>query len=503
MMSKMSAMAMAEMRAPSAPPSIAAAIPFPLPFPLYPYQQEGVERLRAWGYRGILADDMGLGKTRQAIAVIAALAPLRVLILCPAALKFNWRSEISTLLPVLTVQTLEHATDMIDATANVIIVSYTLSIRMPAKLLALSTGLLIADESHALKSPTSKCTKLALKIAAKIKHVLLLSGTPMARPRDLWPQIKMVAPLMFGKIMFPFQKRPESYKPPPADSKEMTFGDRYCAPRMKRGFAGKMFMDLGGSANLDELHTILTSRCMIHRRKIDVLRDLPDKTREHVVIARDPIRFQVPDDAKFGYIAQQVLALSARKIEPVTRYLREIVVPALQASHGQKLIVFGHHHELSDAIFDMFTAENISVVKYDGRTLKKQDALDTFRDRAQVAVMGVKSAGVGLNITYCDHVIFAEMLYGADEHLQAEDRCYRIGQRNNVLCQYLLYENTIDELLWALIQKKAKNASNVLHGEARGLSIDVKTNDLRHLKRKREDQVQDDGQDEDDDKIQT
>jgi SWI/SNF-related matrix-associated actin-dependent regulator 1 of chromatin subfamily A len=235
-----------------------------------------------------------------------------------------------------------------------------------------------------------------------------------------------------------------------------------------------MFMDLGGSANLDELHRILTERCMIHRRKIDVLLDLPEKTREHIVIARDPLRFQVPEDAKFGYIAEQVRALSARKIEPVTRYLRDVVVPALIADPARKLIVFCHHHALSDSVFGALTDEGIACVKYDGRTLKKQEALDTFETAAQVAVMGIKAAGVGLNITYCDHVIFAEMLYGADEHLQAEDRCYRIGQRNNVLCQYLLFENSIDELLWALIQKKAKNASNVLHGTAAPLQTSRK-----------------------------
>jgi SWI/SNF-related matrix-associated actin-dependent regulator 1 of chromatin subfamily A len=374
---------------------------------------------------------------------------------------------------------------------------------MPAKLLAIPAGLLLADESHALKSTTSKCTKLALKISSKIKHVILLSGTPMARPRDLWPQIKMVAPLMFGKVMFPFQTRPDTYKPPPADSPNMSFGDRYCAPRMKRGFAGKMFMDLGGSANLDELHTVLTSRCMIHRRKIDVLLDLPEKTREHVVIARDPIRFQVPDDAKFGYIAEQVRALSSRKIEPVTRYLRDIVVPALVADPARKLIVFCHHHALSDAVFGALTDEGISCVKYDGRTLKKQEALNTFENHAQVAVMGIKAAGVGLNITYCDHVIFAEMLYGADEHLQAEDRCYRIGQRNNVLCQYLLFENSIDELLWALIQKKAKNASNVLHGEARGLQLKRKRNDIEGVEGVEGVDETDEETDDEPDKIQT
>src|SRR3954469_20394793 len=66
---------------------------------LFPHQADGVAYLLS-KKRAILGDDMGLGKTRQAIAAMEAGAPEGpVLIVCPAALKLNWRREIKMIFP--------------------------------------------------------------------------------------------------------------------------------------------------------------------------------------------------------------------------------------------------------------------------------------------------------------------------------------------------------------------------------------------------------------------
>ncbi len=64
---------------------------------LLPYQLEGIAFAAGVG-RAILADDMGLGKTIQGVGVAEILAReagiSRVLVVCPASLKSQWRSEI-------------------------------------------------------------------------------------------------------------------------------------------------------------------------------------------------------------------------------------------------------------------------------------------------------------------------------------------------------------------------------------------------------------------------
>ncbi|MCJ8503180.1 SNF2-related protein [Desulfatitalea alkaliphila] len=62
-----------------------------------PYQLDGIA-FAAGADRAILADDMGLDKTNQGISVVELLArqaPVsKVLIICPASVRSQWRSEI-------------------------------------------------------------------------------------------------------------------------------------------------------------------------------------------------------------------------------------------------------------------------------------------------------------------------------------------------------------------------------------------------------------------------
>ncbi len=68
---------------------------------LLPYQRDGAVHL-AFGERALLADEMGLGKTARAIAACELLRRLRnigrVLVVCPASLKGEWRDQIERFL---------------------------------------------------------------------------------------------------------------------------------------------------------------------------------------------------------------------------------------------------------------------------------------------------------------------------------------------------------------------------------------------------------------------
>src|SRR6478735_173262 len=74
---------------------------------LYDHQRAGIAFLLS-RRRAILADDMGLGKTRQAIIAAREAAPEGpYLVICPAAVKLNWRREIRLVEPDADVQVID------------------------------------------------------------------------------------------------------------------------------------------------------------------------------------------------------------------------------------------------------------------------------------------------------------------------------------------------------------------------------------------------------------
>ena len=115
------------------------------------------------------------------------------------------------------------------------------------------------DESHKLKNHTAEITKAALPIIKSATVAVCLSGTPSPNaPAELFTQLSALLPGIF-----------RSYD---------EYINRYCdAQRIKAG-TGKEFTRLGAS-NKEELATLLKGVVLIRRQKVDMLKELPKKTR--------------------------------------------------------------------------------------------------------------------------------------------------------------------------------------------------------------------------------
>jgi len=71
-----------------------------------------------------------------------------------------------------------------------------------------------------------------------------------------------------------------------------------------------------------------------------------------------------------------------------------------------------------------------------------------------VALLGITAAGVALTLTAASRVVFAELYWTPAALLQAEDRAHRIGQTSEVVIEYLLADDCVDDVLWPCIQHK-------------------------------------------------
>lgn len=120
-----------------------------------------------------------------------------------------WEHELHTWLSLSPndIQVVLHATDLLKR--PITIVSYDMVGRLTKELQACRFGVLIADESHYLKSAMAKRTKEVKSLVRAAKHAVLITGTPaLSRPMELFAQLSMLAPRIF--------------KDP------VTFGRRYC-----------------------------------------------------------------------------------------------------------------------------------------------------------------------------------------------------------------------------------------------------------------------------------
>lgn len=135
--------------------------------------------------RCILGDEMGLGKTIEALAAMAHLAASgyrHFLVVCPASVLVNWVEEVgrhSGLVPHLLhgVQR-DEAVGTWVGDGGVAVTTYD-TLRRLTRLKQVSISVLVADEAHYVKNPTTKRSRSVHEIAQRARHVLFLTGTPM------------------------------------------------------------------------------------------------------------------------------------------------------------------------------------------------------------------------------------------------------------------------------------------------------------------------------------
>ncbi|XP_050239571.1 uncharacterized protein LOC126688785 isoform X3 [Quercus robur] len=440
---------------------------------LLPFQRDGVRFVLQHGGRVLLADEMGLGKTLQAIAVSACIRDSwPVLILTPSSLRLHWASTIqqwlnippSDILVVLSqcggsnragytiVSSSTKGCIRLDGLFNII--SYDVVPKLQNLLMASEFKVVIADESHFLKNAQAKRTTASVPVIKKAKYAILLSGTPaLSRPIELFKQLEALYPDVYKNVH--------------------EYGNRYCK--------GGIFGIYQGASNHEELHNLIKATVMIRRLKKDVLTELPVKRRQQVFlelaekdmkqinalfceleVVKGKIKAcqskEEVDSLKFNQknLINKIYTSSAEaKIPAVLDYLGTVI------EAGCKFLIFAHHQPMIDSIYQFLLKKKVGCIRIDGGTpaASRQALVTDFqeKDATRAAVLSIKAGGVGLTLTAASTVIFAELSWTPGDLIQAEDRAHRIGQVSAVNIYYLLANDTVDDIIWDVVQSKLEN----------------------------------------------
>ena len=426
---------------------------------LKPFQRAGVayllERRRAF-----LADEQGLGKTIEALAAVQAAGAFPAVVVCPANLKLNWQREASIWLPGRSIERLsglgggERSSG--GPPADVTIVNYEiLGARLP-ELLADRPRAVVVDEAHLCKNPAAKRTRAAQQLAAAVPRdglVLALTGTPVVnRPGELVSQLRLLGRLEeFGS--------------------GAEFGARFKGPDAHQ-----------------RLHWHLRARCFARRLKVDVLPQLPPKTRSVVPIElTNEAEYRLAERDLVAWLRSQPLDLREldAKVAAALRAERLVRLNALKLlaargklagalgwlhdfrSSDEPLVVFARHREVQRAVLERFP-HALHILGEDSAAARDR-ALQEFQSEPGgdgLIVCSLEVAGQGLTLTRASNVAFLELDWTPARHDQAEDRCHRIGQRDAVNAYYLLAADTVDETIASLLERKRAVIGAVTDGRA-------------------------------------
>jgi SWI/SNF-related matrix-associated actin-dependent regulator 1 of chromatin subfamily A len=454
---------------------------------LYQFQKDGISFGIQRKGRILLADEMGVGKSIQAIGIsLLYKENWPVLVICPSSLKLVWRDEILKWIPdinkdKINIQVFKSGKDQFKNGEKFYIMSYDLAVKLEEKIINKNFNFIIADEAHYLKSPDAKRTKCLTPIIQKSKRVLLLTGTPiLSRPVELYPLLTMLRPDLFHNFS--------------------VFGNRYCDP--KKSFYGT---DWTGSSCAKELNYILKN-IMIRRLKKDVISQLPPKKRQKVEIQTDQKIIKriaainisseailekinelnrSPFNAKIDYdddnmdngnetvlnLFSKVYLLSAEaKAQGVKDYIHYLL------DNKCKFLVFAHHKIMLDAIEEEVKKLHIDYIRIDGKVKleKRQEYVNKFQtdETCLVAILSITACYTGITLTAASTVIFSELHMTPAVMIQAEDRAHRIGQEHEcVNIHYLYGPDTLDEVLFKMLNEKQNIFSNTLDNTSQNMEV--------------------------------
>jgi SWI/SNF-related matrix-associated actin-dependent regulator 1 of chromatin subfamily A len=419
------------------------------------HQKEAIQKL-VENKRYILADDMGLGKTTSTIIGALETGSKKILIICPATLKINWKREIENYsdrsVYIAEGKNFSTEHDFVIINYDIIKNFHDPKKKDDSEILRANFDLVVVDEAHYIKNAQAQRTKLINDIVKNVDRIWLLTGTPMtSRPIDYYNLLSLVDS--------------------PVAKNWMAYVIRYCQGYQFKVGPRKVWNVMGAS-NLEELRD-RTSGLTLRRLKEDVL-DLPDKIITPVYLRLKSKEYEEvmgeyynwyeknPEESK-SLTVQFTKLTKVRQIIANEKIAQTIELTENILEQDKKVIIFCNFTESLNKIVEHFGK---AAVKVDGSMSKpeRQHSVDEFQDNPKVKVFvgNIKAAGVGLTLTAGEAVVMNDLSFLPSDHAQAEDRAYRYGQKNNVLVYYPIFENTIEGIIYDILNNKKQVIATVM-----------------------------------------
>lgn len=439
----------------------------------YKHQEEAI-KFGLTHDKWLLLDDMGLGKTASIIHIAEELKYQgkikHCLIICGiATLRGNWKKEIKlhsnesfivigekiNKKGTLTYTTIkDRINQMINNIDEFFIIVNIETLRDDDFVEAINYGsndidMIVVDEVHKCSNKQSQQGSNFLKLKGKYK--IAATGTLLTNA-----PVNAYLPLKWLDI----------------DKSNLTIYKRqYCE---FGGFGGH---EIIGYKNLDILKEEIELNSL-RRTKEEVLKDLPEKTiiREIITLSDEHRKFY--QDVKHGVKEEcnKINLNTSNLLSLVTRLRQATACPQILTtntikssklercieltndliSRGEKVVIFSTFKESVKYLAELLKDYKPLICTGDSKQQEIDEAVDIFqKDPTKKLIIAThQKMGTGVTLNSASYMIFIDTPFTAAQFAQACDRIYRIGTKRPVFIYNLICEDTIDERVAQIVDKK-------------------------------------------------
>lgn len=420
----------------------------------------------------LLRADMGTGKTLMAIMWLAEhkVNPDKVLVVCPPSLIGNWQAELKQWAGVdahvVQGTTITRRKALSRRGLHVLNYEYCQQpggdkATLRPEIASLGKTVLILDESHKLKNPSTLRSKVFHTYGSKMQRIAMLTGTPISQgAHDYFSQFKVLNPQLLGSSFAGFKTR-------------------YCVLEQVRG-APTGVSRIVGYRNLEELNRIIAPYTY-DIKKEDCL-NLPPKRYQTIFVDLTPEQRKFYKQMKNEMIVslkdqdvptQNILSRMIKLMQITQGFIRTedgndiplgectklpVLAEMLEADMSPLVVVCRFIHDVKSvkALCDKLDITNC-VIDGSIEIPERKPIVDDFQaGKYRVLIGQIQTVGVGFNMTIANRMVFYSNSYSLVDREQAEDRIHRIGTTGDH-CLYidLIANDTLDmNILGALRSKK-------------------------------------------------
>ncbi|MEM8738705.1 MAG: DEAD/DEAH box helicase [Planctomycetota bacterium] len=164
------------------------------------------------------------------------------------------------------------------------------------------------------------------------------------------------------------------------------------------------------------------------------------------------------------------------KLDTLSEMLAEVI------DGGQKALVFSQFTSMLSLVRKRLDELGIRYAYLDGQTRNRKQVVEQFQEDPdlQVFLISLKAGGVGLNLTAAEYVFILDPWWNPAVEAQAIDRTHRIGQTKPVFAYRMICEDTVEQRIIDLQQRKRKLADAIVGGE-QNLMQNLTRDDIEQL----------------------